>query len=92
MKLRARVKMKITGLNLIISFIVLVELGSCSLGASMNTQFTSMNTGCSTENIQISNEKVELSGAETWTAICDGKTYDCNYFPDADANCYLRED
>jgi hypothetical protein len=51
-----------------------------------------MNVGCSTKNIQVSNERVELSGSETWTATCDGKTYDCDYFPEADSNCYLRDE
>ncbi len=69
-----------------------IELGSCSFGASMQAQFTSMNIGCDTENIQISNERVELSGAEIWTAKCDGKTYDCDYFPEANSNCYLRDE
>lgn len=84
--------MKTTGLKLIISLMMCLELCGCSLGASMQAQFTSMNVGCNTKNIQVSNETVELSGAETWTATCDGKTYDCDYFPDADSNCYLRDE
>ena len=84
--------MKTTGLKLIILSSMCIALNSCSFGASMQAQFTSMNVGCGTENIQISNERVELSGAESWTATCDGKTYDCDYFPEADSNCYLREE
>ena len=84
--------MKTTGLNLIISSIMCIELSGCSFGASMHAQFTSMNVGCNTKNIQVSDERVKLSGAETWTATCDGKTYDCDYFPDADSNCYLRDE
>ncbi len=84
--------MKKTVLKLIISLIIFAELGGCSFGASMQAQYTSMNIGCNADDVQISNERVELSGAETWTAKCDGKIYDCDYFPEADSHCYLRDE
>jgi len=91
--------MKTTGLKLIIFSMLIIGAGGCTLDArlraqftSMHAQFTSMSVGCDTKNIQISNELVELNGTETWTATCDGKTYDCVYFPDADVNCYLRDE
>jgi len=69
-----------------------IELSGCSFGASMHAQFTSMNVDCNTESIQVSDEIVKLSGEENWTATCNGKTYDCDYFPESDSNCYLRDE
>lgn len=84
--------MKTTVSKLIIASVIFITLNGCSFGTSMHTQLTSLNIGCSTKNIKISNARVDLNGAETWTAECEGKTYDCNYFPEADTNCYLREE
>ena len=83
--------MKSTVLRLMASSIIFIELAGCSLGASMEAQFTSMNIGCDPDNIEISNESVDLDGTETWTAKCGGKTYDCEYFRDAGSNCYLSD-
>ncbi len=63
-------------------------LGSCSFGASMSQQMTSLNVGCKSDDVKISNEVVELNGEESWTAECEGKTYDCTYLPESDTGCY----
>ena len=63
-------------------------LGSCSFGASMSQQMTSLNVGCKSDDVKISNETVDLSGEESWTAECEGKTYDCTYLPESDTGCY----
>ena len=66
-------------------------LGSCSFGASMPQQITSLNVDCSADTVQISNEVVDLNGEESWTANCEGKTYDCNYLPESGSGCYELE-
>ena len=65
-----------------------ISLGGCSFGASMSQQMTSFNVGCKSDDVKISNEVVDLSGEESWTAECEGKTYDCTYFPESDTDCY----
>lgn len=84
--------MKPAGLKFLIASVMIVELGGCSTGAGLHASLTSMNVGCPIKNMQISNERVDLNGNESWTAKCNGKTYDCNYFPEADSNCYLRDE
>jgi hypothetical protein len=83
---------KSTGLKLVTVSIFAIELGGCLSLGTMHEKLTSMNVGCSTEGMKISKERVALNGNETWTATCNGKTYDCDYFPDAGSNCYLREE
>ena len=84
--------MKTIGMSLIILSILGFGLSGCSLGASMHAQFTSMNVDCKTENVQVSNEIVALNGTETWTAKCNGKTYECNYLSGSGSNCYELEE
>ena len=90
--------MKTTGFKLIIISTMAIIVGGC-LGGSIHTryqsihaQFTSMNIGCNADDVKISNERIQLNGAETWTATCGGKIYDCDYFPDADSHCFLRDE
>ena len=80
--------MKTIGMSLIIASIFGFGLIGCSFGASMHAQITSLNVDCKTENVQVSNEIVKLNGTETWTAKCNGKTYDCEYLPESGSNCY----
>ena len=80
--------MKTIGINLMLSSIFGFGLIACSLGASMHAQITSLNVDCKAEDVQVSNEIVELNGTETWTAKCNGKTYDCNYLPESGSGCY----
>jgi len=58
----------------------------------MPQEITSYNVGCAADGVQISDEVYELSGDESWTATCEGKTYDCTHFPDADSSCYERHE
>lgn len=70
-----------------------IAVGGCSLGASYQAQLTSMNTGCSADEVKTSHARYQLNETETWTAECNGKTYDCNYYPDGEqSDCYLRKD
>ena len=73
--------------------LTMITLYACTLGATMPQQFTVMATDCKDDDkVQISDEVVDLNGDERWTARCDGRVYDCIYSPDADANCYERND
>ena len=85
--------MKINSVKLIILSIIAIELGGCLTVGTIDQKLTSMHTGCSTEGMQISKNKVTLNGIETWTAKCEGKIYDCDYFSDSeDSHCYLRDE
>lgn len=85
--------MKTTGLNLALLSMITIALDGCSLGASYHAQLTSLNVGCNADEVKTSHERYQLNETETWTAECDGKTYDCEYYPDGEiTSCYLRED
>lgn len=85
--------MKTTVLKLVILSTMSIALGSCSFGASYYAQLTSLNVGCNADEVKTSKERYQLNQTETWTAQCNGKTYDCEYFPDGEtSNCYLREE
>jgi len=84
--------MKTTRLKLVTLLMIVLELCSCSFGASYHAQLTSMNIGCNADEVKTSNEIYMLNQSETWTATCNGKTYDCDYYPDGDdSHCYLRD-
>jgi hypothetical protein len=80
--------MKKKSIRLILLLSFGLELCGCSFGASMSQQMTSLNVGCKSDDVKISNETVDLSGEESWTAECEGKTYDCTYLPESDTGCY----
>ena len=85
--------MNSTVLKLIVLSIIALELVGCLTLSSMHDQFTEMNVGCHRDSIQISNERYQLNGIETWTAVCNGKTYDCDYNPEGNSShCYLRDE
>ena len=85
--------MKITAFKRLHITIITLVLGSCSFGASYQAQLTSLNVGCNADKVKVSNSRYFVSEEEHWTAECDGKIYDCVYYPDGDqSNCFLREE
>ena len=85
-KIQLRFKMKLITTNIIT--LLFIMLAGCSLGATMPQQVTSMNVECDSDDVEISNQVSALNGEETWTAECDGKTYNCTYLDEAGSNCY----
>lgn len=70
---------------------LLAALSGCTLGASMQQQFTVMNTPCKNDmEVVVSDEVADLNGDERWFAQCDGQSYECLYSPDSGASCYQQ--
>ena len=78
--------MKTTGITLILS-ILSFALSGCLTSSKTYQQITSMNIDCKTDDIQILDEVAELNSTESWTAKCQGKTYQCTYHSSAGSDC-----
>ncbi len=80
--------MKTIIVKLVLASISVFGFSCCIAMSGMPEQVTSLNVDCKTKDIEIFNDTVALNGEESWTAKCDGKTYECTYLPESGSECF----
>lgn len=68
-----------------------VFLVGCMTNPAISKDLTSGQIGCSPTDITILNETARMGGTHTWTAVCKGNQYICNYHTTTGAKCTAKQ-
>ena len=63
-------------------------LSGCLTHSNMSKQMTILHTDCEMKDVIITDETEDLNSTRTWTAECNGRTYQCNSHEDGYSDCY----
>lgn len=66
-------------------------LVGCITNPNISRDLTSGQIGCSPTDIEILNETARMGGTHTWTAVCKGKEYICNYHTTTGSKCTVKQ-
>jgi hypothetical protein len=73
-----------------LAVLLCLSLAGCK-SPRISRDLTSGQIGCSPGEISIRNETAGISGTHTWTAVCHGKEYICNYHTTTGSRCTPRQ-
>ncbi len=68
-----------------------ILLAGCITNPRISKDLTSGQIGCSPGDIEIRDETAGIGGTHTWTAICKGKQYVCNYHTTTGSKCTEKQ-
>jgi hypothetical protein len=79
-----------TYISLALALPLALSLGGCK-SPRISRDLTSGQIGCSPSEIAIRNETAGIAGTHTWTAVCKGKEYVCNYHSTTGSRCTAKQ-
>lgn len=73
--------------KLSVASILAFSIAGCMTNPNISKDLSSGQIGCSPSDITIENETASMGGTHTWTAICKGEQYICNYHTTTGTKC-----